>query len=359
MVSCPASSRVISSSRIRFCRTVGSRSSAVASMRRESTSSRVPSKAGCCSAPGRRAATMRFSSRARPAEPQLQEAVPGWHRAQAHHLEEGLVLDDFEGLADGLVRAQVRVQQRAAERPRVSPVISCRMSTVPAPADSLSRSASSSASSPMVPICRLIRRGWSTGWITLRWARHSGPSLVSRPSPSARRACTRPMPCVVVGAVVGQHPADVVGVVEEVQGLGAERQPCRVPIGGRRLGHHCQPVGGHPCQQHRGGARDGPGGRRGRPPLGRAGPAPSPRRSCPRLGGVAETRSAISRRHISYAVSRPSTTGSGRVREQTSVACCGVIPQSSRAAISVCGVSSPDSTRVVEAKAMPWASCGR
>ena len=115
--------------------------------------------------------------------------------------------------------------------PRVSAVISASTSTGRAAVRcARSRSTRPSASSMITSACAAIRLCWNTGWMVRRCF------LPQRALAGQQPVAERPLglgvadALVVVGGVVGEHVLGVVGVVEDVERLRADRHPDRVAV---------------------------------------------------------------------------------------------------------------------------------
>ncbi len=193
VVSCPASSRVTSSSRMRCRPTRGSASCRVEPIRRDTTSS--PPSPVRARRSATRWSTMRWSSlRARRNRICFGR---GTHMGTLLSVTSSNIA--WSCTASNECPIELKAPRSASSRvrpstPRLSEVISWTTSTGSPPVWDRSRSTRFAASLAMIPSCWEIRLFWKTGWIILRCLRHRSPSLVSSPSPMARRACTRPTP---------------------------------------------------------------------------------------------------------------------------------------------------------------------
>lgn len=188
VVSCPASSSVTSSSRIRRSPTRVSFSLAVEAISRVSTSSPEADGFALRSAPSSptiRSRSVRacrnsrcpFSGSQRGTRPSVSISNIAWSCTAS---KEWPIDSNAPRSASSRVLPST---------PRVSAVTSDSTSTGrPAPSYAASRSTRPSASSTITPACAAIRLCWNTGWMVRRCSFHSAPSDVSSPSPSARLA---------------------------------------------------------------------------------------------------------------------------------------------------------------------------
>ncbi len=195
----------------------------------------------------------------------LGERHPAGHHAHGDHVEHRLVLDGLEVVPDGLEGAEVDVEQRAAEhaereRRHLPDHVDRAAALVrPQPADQLGRLLRDDArllGDPLVLEDRLDLPALLAPELALAGQQ----AVAERPSGLGQADAL-----VVVGGVVRQHVLGVVGVVEEVERLGAHGDPDRVPVLRRGGAHQFEPVPHQPAQQDGGGparrARRHPAGR--------------------------------------------------------------------------------------------------
>jgi hypothetical protein len=186
------------------------------------------------------------------------------YRAERGELEHRLVLHRREVAPDGRETAEVGVEQRPAEDTE---------GQAGQFADHVDRAVPAGGAQPVDQHDRLVRHDARlSGDAAVREGRlHDAALLAPKGALAGQEAVAERPPgvhepdaLVVVGGVVGEDVLGVLRVIEEVQGLGPDRQFRRVaePVG--RGHHHAEPVPAH-GQQHPPGGRPGGSRRRGGP----------------------------------------------------------------------------------------------